>query len=38
MESEEEIRKAAGFKVPMFKSPAQAGEIADLVERKAIMA
>ena len=38
MESEEEIRKAAGFKVPMFKSPGQAGEIADLVERKAIMA
>jgi molybdopterin-guanine dinucleotide biosynthesis protein B len=38
MESEEEIRKAAGFKVPMLKSPAQAGGIADLVERKAIMA
>ena len=38
MESEEEIRKAAGFMVPMFKSPVQAGALADLVERKAIMA
>jgi molybdopterin-guanine dinucleotide biosynthesis protein B len=38
MESEEEIRKAAEFKVPMLKSPVQAGEIADLVERKTIMA
>ncbi len=36
MESEEELQKAAGFKVPMFKSLAQAGELVDLVEKKAL--
>ena len=36
VESEEELRKTAGFKVPVFKSLTQAREIADLVERKAI--
>ena len=36
MESEEELRKAMGFKVPMCKSLAQTGELADLVEKKAV--
>ena len=36
MESEEEFRKAVGFKVPMFKSLTQAGELADLFEKKAV--
>ncbi len=36
MESEEELRKAVAFKVPMFKSLAHAGELADLVEKKAV--
>ena len=34
MESEEETRKAEGLKIPMFKSLTQAGELADLVEKK----
>ncbi len=35
MESEEELWKAVAFKIPMFKSLTQAGELADLVEKKA---
>ncbi len=36
MESEEEIGKAVGFKVPMVKSLTQAMELADLVEKKSL--
>ncbi len=34
MYSEEEERKAVSFKLPMFKSLTQAGELANLVEKK----
>jgi molybdopterin-guanine dinucleotide biosynthesis protein B len=34
MESEEEFRKAAAFKFPMYNSLTQIGELADLVEKK----
>jgi molybdopterin-guanine dinucleotide biosynthesis protein B len=36
MESEEETKKAAALKIPMFKSLTEAGKLADLVEKKAI--
>jgi len=34
MTSEEETKKAAALKIPMFKSLTEAGKLADLVEKK----
>lgn len=36
MESKTETKKASDLKIPLFKSLMQAGELADLVEKKAI--